>query len=71
MTDEIRYLIREHVEKMREIDCLIRNPSLAQSLTSRLTIERERIERRTLLLMRKLDFTKAAIRDREERRPIG
>ena len=71
MTGQIRHLIREHIEKMREIDYLIRTPGLAQDLASRLTIERERIERRTLLLMRKLDFTKATIRDREERRPIG
>jgi len=56
MTEEIRHLIREHIEKMREIDCLLRDPNMAQNLRWRLTNERERLECRTLLLMRKLDL---------------
>lgn len=55
-TEEIRYLIREHIERMREIDYLLRDPNLAENLKWRLINEREKIERRTLLLMRKLDF---------------
>jgi len=55
-TEEIRYLIREHIERMREIDYLLRDSNLAENLRWRLINEREKIERRTLLLMRKLDF---------------